>query len=155
MEPLDFFIIMQVTQNKWPTRQDRCAISCLYIACFFSPCLYSNELQRAQTMAVTWSCLWCISVAILGQSKLKLSSYSQNSVFFFFLYDCSATHPDLCEAKGKVCVNPLKTLFPCTFLFFIQLCGECALFTVPIQSWLEWRIGGKPCQHEIKRFLGW
>ena len=36
--------------------------------------------------------------------------------------------------KGHGVRHPAqKTLFPCAFLFFIQLCGECALFTVPIQ----------------------
>lgn len=36
-------------------------------------------------------------------------------------------------AKATACVTLLKTLFPCAVLFFAQLCGECALFTLPIQ----------------------
>lgn len=132
MESLDFFIILQAKHNKRVIRQDSRAISCLYITCFFLFYLYSNELWSAETVAVTLSCLWCACVAIIRQKKLKLQSKS-----YVFLHYCPAFHPDLCQAKGTVCVTPLKTLFPCAFLFFIQLCGECALFTVPIQPWLE------------------
>ena len=56
------------------------------------------------------------------------------SCMFFCVCHCPAFHPDLCRAKGMACVTPLKKHFShALFLFFIQLCGECALFTVPIQ----------------------
>lgn len=35
-----------------------------------------------------------------------------------FLHYCPACCPDLCQAKGTVCVTPLKTLFPCAFFVF-------------------------------------